>query len=96
MTSIGGVSCCAVCLDHHVEAVLDPCKHLEITLKHINNFRICLFKETNGLRYDLSSCGNASSMVRGSKKDNAVGGIKNIVEMSLQLLPRLEKACHGH
>lgn len=43
MTSIGGVSCCAVCLDHHVEAVLDPCKHLEITLKHINNFRIvCL------------------------------------------------------
>ena len=75
-----------------MKAVLDSRKNLGIALKNIDNFRIRLLEEADRSRYDSRPCGNASSMVRGSKKDNAAGGMKNIVEMMLlRLLSRLEQ-----
>ena len=80
-----------MCLDHCVKAVLNSRKNFGIVLKNIDNFRIRLLEEADGSRYDSRPCGNVSSMVRGPKKDNAASGMKNIVEMPLQLLSQREQ-----
>ena len=77
-------------LDYCVKAVLDSRKDLGIALKNIDDFRIRLLEEPDRSRYESRPCSNVNSMVRGPKKDNAAGGIKNIVE-SLRLLSRLEQ-----
>ena len=75
-----------------MKAVLDSRKDLGIALKNIDDFRIRLLDEPDRSRYESRPCSNVNSMVRGPKKDNAAGGMKNIVEMmSLRLLSRLEQ-----
>ncbi len=76
------------CHDHRVEGFLNSRKHLRVALEDLDNLRVRLLDNPDGLQQQLGPSCQARSVVRRPEEGDTTGRAEDVLEVSFRSLFR--------